>query len=463
MSTYYFPQQRLTRYQKQKNDNAWGKQVINEIERYSTDIYASTVGGKSEFVRKQVNYDLFNGKLDVADFEYVCNPYGMGKGGGEMPAELRHYDIISPKLRVLFGEEIKRPFNFRVVTVNSEAISEKEQEKERLLKEYITSQIQTRIQKEIVTRTSQVDPQEAQDPEVMKQIEEQATQVMTPPDIEEYMKRDYQGAKEIQAQQTLNYLTKQQTLQEKFNKGWKHALISGEEVYWSGTVNGEPVVRTVNPLYFDFDKDPDVEYIQDGEWGRYIMRMTPGSVVDNFGEYLTDKQISDLYTDEAGIGNGNPLGSETFNYTDETDFLWGNGITYDASNNARYIRVVHCEWRSLRKIGFLKYMDDNLEEQEMLVDETYKINKDTGDIGIRWEWIPEIWEGTRIADNIYVNIRAKPNQFKDMDNLYTCKLGYSGIAYNNLNSRPVSMVDRMKPYQYLYNAFMWKTQDRLSI
>ena len=80
MATYYFPQQRLTRSQKQKNDNAWGKQVINEIERYSTDVYSYTINGKSEFVRKQVNYDLFNGKLDVADFEYVCNPYGINSG-----------------------------------------------------------------------------------------------------------------------------------------------------------------------------------------------------------------------------------------------------------------------------------------------------------------------------------------------------------------------------------------------
>jgi len=461
MSTYYFPQQRLSKAQKTKNDNAWSKQVINEIERYSTEIYASYIDGKSEYERKQVNYDLFNGKLDIADFQYVCNPYGMSNAG-EMPAELRHYDIISPKLRVLFGEEIKRPFNFRVLTTNPEAISSKEMEKERLLKEYISSQIQQRIQQEIVEKTSQMEPQEAQDPEVMKQIEQQASEVMTPPDIEEYMKRTYLDSKEIQAQQILTYLEKQQRLQEKFNKGWKHALISGEEIYWTGTVNGEPVVKTVNPLYFDFDKDPDIEYIQDGEWARYIMRMTPGSVVDRFGEYLTDKQISDLYTDEAGIGSSGALGSESFNYTDETDFLWGNGITYDASNNSRYIRVIHCEWKSLRKIGFLKYMDDNLEEQEMIIDESYKINKETGDISIRWEWIPEIWEGTKIGNDVYVNMRAKPNQFKDMDNLYSCRLGYSGIAYNNLNSRPVSMVDRMKPYQYLYDIIMYRLERDLA-
>ena len=461
MATYYFPQQRLTRAQKVKNHNAWGKQVLNEIERYSTDVYSFNIDGKSEFERKQVNYDLFNGKLDVADFQYVCNPYGLG-AAGEMPAELRHYDIISPKLRVLFGEEIKRPFNFRVVTTNPEAITMKEQEKERLLKQYVNSQIKQRIDQDIANKVSQMAPEEVQDPEVMQQIQKQAEEVMTPPDIEEYMKRSYLDNKEILAQQVLNYLEKQQKLREKFNKGWKHALISGEEIYWTGTVNGEPTVKTVNPLYFDFDKDPDIEYIQDGEWARYIMRMTPGSVVDMFGEYLTDQQIADLYTDEAGMGASQPLGSESFNYTDETDFLWGNGITYDASNNARYIRVLHCEWKSLRKLGFLRYMDENMMPQEMIVDETYKVNKDAGDISIRWEWLPEVWEGTKIADDIYVNIRPKPNQFKDMDNLYSCKLGYVGIAYNNLNSRPVSLIDRMKPYQYLYDIIMYRLEKDLA-
>jgi hypothetical protein len=190
--------------------------------------------------------------------------------------------------------------------------------------------------------------------------------------------------------------------------------------------------------------------------------MTPGSVVDMFGEYLTDQQIANLYTDEAGMGASQPLGSESFNYTDETDFLWGQGITYDASNNARYIRVLHCEWKSLRKLGFLKYMDEDMMPQEMIVDETYKVNKDAGDISIRWEWLPEVWEGTKIADNVYVNIRPKPNQFKDIDNLYSCKLGYVGIAYNNLNSRPISLIDRMKPYQYLYDIIMYRLEKDLA-
>jgi hypothetical protein len=461
MGEYSFPQQRLTTRDKLKNKKAWGKNMIDEIDRYDSLGY----DGRENIDRKRANYDLFNGVLTASDFEYVCKPYG--EGVGEMPAEMRHYDIMSPKLRVLFGEEIKRPFNFKAIATNPEAITEKEREKTRLVQEYLQQQIQARIQQKLMEQglLEQGGPEEAQDPEAMQQKQQQIQQVqqaMTPPEIEEYMKRDFQAAKEIMGNQMLTYLKHKLSIREKFNKGWKHALIAGEEVYWAGIVNDEPEIRVVNPLYFEYDKDPDLDYIQDGQWAKYIMRMTPGSVADSFGEYLSEKEIKDLYTDSSLGGSSHPLGSDEFGYDyddnlfDSTFSMEGDGEhTPDGSS---YIRVVHCEWRSLRKLGFLKTLNENMEEEEIIVDETYTLNKKAGDIELKWEWIPEIWEGTKIGKDLYVNIQAKPNQFKDLDNLYTCKLGYVGLAYNNLNSASVSMIDRMKPYQYLYNIIMYRLE-----
>ena len=446
---YFFPQQKLSAYAKKKNGFAWAKSVIEELDSHNTGGF-DNIGDRK---RKQVNYDLFNGRLDIKDFEYVCKPYGSAIG--ELPAEMRHYDIMSPKLRVLFGEEIKRPFNFKVVTVNSEAIAEKEQEKSNLLHAFMQAELQRKIQEKMQERA----PQEgdAPDPEQQQQLQQQIVQEMTPPQIEEFMKRDYLDAKEIQASQILQYLMKKLDIRHKFNKGWKHGLIAGEEVYWVGIVNDDPAFRTVNPMYFDYDKDPDLDYIQDGQWAKYTMRMTPGSVVDVFGEYLTDTQISELYEGSTIAGSQNPLGSTTFNYDDQ---IFSDTFSYDAdgSDSSRYIRVVHCEWKSLKKIGFLKYLDEEGEPQELIVDESYKFDEAKGDISIKWEWIPEVWEGTKIGSDVYVNMRPKPNQHKDMDNLHECKLGYYGITYNNLNSESVSMIDRMKPYQYLYNIMMYRLE-----
>ena len=450
---YIFPQQKLSYSKKKSSDFKWAKDVLDQIERYANEGY----DGRPENLRKKVNYDLFNGKLDRDDFEYVCKPYGMDVG--EMPAELRHYDIISPKLRVLFGEEVKRPFNFRVVTTNSEAISEKEREKARLLKDYVYQTIMQRVQQEAQTELAASAPQESQDPQQMQQQMQQAIQAKTPKEIEEYMRREYQDIKEIQGQKILNYIEKKLHLRQKFNKGWKHALIAGEEVYWTGVVNGEPEMRVVNPLYFDYDKDPDLDNIEDGQWAKYTMRMTPGSVVDVFGEYLSEKEIKDLYSDSNAVGRSNALGSKDgFNY-DHSDQHFSDLMTFDFDEDgSQYIRVTHCEWRSLRKIGFLTYQDIEGQTQEVVVDETYKKDEAKGDIDLKWMWIPEIWEGTKIGSDVYVNMRPKPNQHKDIDNLHEAKLGYFGYTYNNINAASVSMVDRMKPYQYLYNIIMYRLE-----
>lgn len=164
--------------------------------------------------------------------------------------------------------------------------------------------------------------------------------------------------------QILGYLRREQKLREKFVKGWKHGLITSEEIYYVGIINGEPVCNTVNPLYFTHDKDPDIDYIEDGQWAKYAMRMTPGSVVDTFGEYLTQAQIKDLYSDSAASGTSHPLGSKEFSYDADQLFSesfhtdWDPASTRDSSTNG-YINVIHCEWRSLKKIGFLTFVDDD--------------------------------------------------------------------------------------------------------
>ena len=75
-----------------------------------------------------------------------------------------------------------------------------------------------------------------------------------------------------------------------------------------------------------------------------------------------------------------------------------------------------------------------------------------------WFWKNDAWEGVRIGADIYVGIRSKPNQRVRMDNPYYTKLGYTGFIYEATNSKSVSLVDRLKSYQYLYDIISWKLQ-----
>lgn len=47
-------------------------------------------------------------------------------------------------------------------------------------------------------------------------------------------------------------------------------------------------------------------------------------------------------------------------------------------------------------------------------------------------------------------VGPKKHQFRSIDDPFTVKLGYHGLAYSAMNANPISLMDRMKPFQYLY-------------
>ena len=201
---YNIPRQKIPKSKKTKK---WGESVVDSLEGY---IISNTYYNRTSAQRKQINYDLFNGKLEPADFEYVTNPYGFKEG--EFPAELQHYDIISPKINLLIGEEIKRPLNFRAVTINPDAVSEIENQKKEILQKELLKVFQTQVM-------GQPGPGGPAKP---------------PEELDKYLKYEWQDTREKTASDVLRYLEENERLLFKFNEGFKDALISGEEIYWVG-------------------------------------------------------------------------------------------------------------------------------------------------------------------------------------------------------------------------------------
>ena len=122
------------------------------------------------------------------------------------------------------------------------------------------------------------------------------------------------------------------------------------------------------------------------------------------------------------------------------------------------IRVLRVYWKSRRKIKRVKSYDPETgEEIFSFRDETYIIDKDRGEEEHTF-WINEAWEGTKIGTDIYVNMRPKVVQYNRLSNPSRCHFGIVGTIYNLNETRPFSMVDMMKPYNYLYDVM----HDRLN-
>ena len=458
------PRQKLSRSAKGKK---WGQTCIDELERitYSEMEY----NGRSSRFRKQINYDLYNGKLDQADFQYVLNPFGVNEA--EFPAQMQHYDIISPKLQLLIGEEIKRPFNFKVVSHDPDAISKLETMKKDMMMEFLYSVVvppgEQEMQQQEQQQLAETDPEKAA-----------LAKPKTPAEIEKYISYSYQDIRETIAQRILEFLVREDNLELKFNRGFKDALIAGEEIYWVGDISGNPTVRVCNPLDIRVILDPDSPYIEESQAVIEERWLTMSTVLDEYYQYLTPKDLDRL---ESGTNRGNNDGGLNYPYSefnivnyDRVLDTVGNGTfpSNDPEAIRSYrrdgmIRVIQVEWKSMRKIGMVTYTDEAGTVQQDIVDEIFEIPEyatKKGDthyfdgVELKWYWVSEYWEGTKIAEDIYCNIQPKKNQRRDMNNPSDVKSGYVGYIYNERNSESISLIDRMKPFQYLYNIIYYRTE-----
>ena len=443
--------ERLSAKQKIKNDYQWYKDYANRLDSQHYQI-GYGYGDISEFKRMKVNYDLFNDKIDLADFSYVCQPFGASVG--ELPARMVNRDIVSAKIKAMLGMEAKRPFSWKVLAANPEATTRKEQQQFSMIKDFVVNSIVAPIKQQIEMQAAQetqgrkLTPEEQQ--KIQAQVEEQL-KTRTPEEVKKYMQREHQDPAEVLANQLLEYFFQKLGMKEKFEQMFKHGLLSALGVMYVSVLNGQPVAWNVNSMRFACQKSPDTYFIEDAENATCEYRMTPAEVVKYFGDELTDAQIDKIYS------RNNTTGSRRIEHWLSTDSsLLANDI-YDV-NDTISIRVLHCTWKSLRKIGFLQYIDEDGEQQEKMVDETYKLDPNIGDLSIEWEWIPETYETWKIEDDIFLNMRPIPGQFKDINNAWNCKLPYYGVVYDNLNSRRVALMDRIKAYQYFYNIIMYRLE-----
>lgn len=430
-----------TEKQKYANGQQWFKDFIDFIASMSTLTSTDFSYTEDEYHRMKINYDLYNGKIDKEDFLDYCKAVGYVY---EFSNNFVNEDIISDKIKVLEGLELSRPFYFKVLAVNPEATTRKEQEYFNKYKEFvigtIMQEIQSKIQQQEMAKLNgkKPSPEEVQK---MEQDIQQKTTAATPDEVKQYMEREYQDPAEILASQLLQYMMYSLNIKSVFNRGWKNVTISGREIYRIFIENNEPKLEVINPLNVDFDKNTKTKMIQDGEWCIVEYKYSLIDIAREFPE-LTDTELSKL--------------SDEYINSSNDDFAFVEGYT----NN--YINTRHYTWKSLRKIGFLKYIDVTTGELlEKIVPEDYKLQKNFGDIEITFENIIEVYEGWKIGSDTYAKM-GRVKYIRDLEDINNVKLPYFGMIYDNDNSISVSLIDRMKTYQYLYDIIVNKIRGLMS-
>lgn len=446
MNNVYFPPQQLSL---SKKNNSWRKQCVDFAD--SKLQFNHAVVRKSVLSQK-INYDLMAGKLHMDDLELICNPEGIK--ANFIPDKIQHYSIINSKLNVLKGEELSRVFDYRVVVTNPNAVSEIEENK----KQALFQSLQQLIQDKSLS-------------------EEQFNQELEK--LNDYYTYEWQDFKEVMGNCVLNHYSKEYNLPLLFNMGFSDAMVVGEEIYQCDIVGGEPVIEKINPLKIRIFKSGYSNKIEDADMIILEDYWNPGRIYDTFGDVLKPKDFKRL---EEYIQNFNQGAVDSMDNLDErqglvnvnmitdtiadstlffdpfgqySDTVGSSLLPYDLNGNIRVIRVY---WKSRRKIKKIKYYDPETGEEDFtFMPETYIPNEVNGEEEKSF-WINEAWEGTKIGEDIYVNIRQRVIQYNRLDNPSRCHFGIIGSIYNMNDDKPFSMVDMMKPFSYLYDII----HDRLN-
>jgi len=439
INSLIMPRQRLPYKMKTKE---WRISCVDYSDRHS---FYNNERVRKSLQNKIINLNLYNGIVDVRDLTNVVNPHHID--ASFVPDNIPHHPILVPKIDLLVGEEVKRRFDWSVIVTNPDAISKKEEDKKAFLQQKIVDFLQANYT----------------DEELKVKMDE----------LGKHMKYTWQDIREKTANQILRHYYQEQKFNRTFNDGFKDALIFAEEIYQCDIIHDEPVLTKLNPLKVHSVRSGNSDRIEDSSIIIIQDHWSPHRIIDVYHDELKPEDIDYImeytttsskgsYTDD---GNNHVLLRDAlntgvegmydtiFNLAELNGHFFGSNFTDDTGN----IRVLKVFWKSIKMIKKVKYYDEYGNEQYKVASEEYIPDESLGE-EVEKMWVNEWWEGVKIGKDIYLNLKPRKVQYNRLNNPSICYPGIVGQIYNTNQSKAVSLVDRCKNYQYMYDV-IW---DRLN-
>ena len=477
---FQLPYQRISMAAKYANDKQWFKDNIDALVPYGRS------GGfeMDDWETALRNYRLYNNIITKQDIEAEC---GELKGNfaidvAQIDNAIVPYNITYRKIDKLLGEETRRGFNASVYLLNEYDLQEREEE------------IQNQIRESVADRIGWVNM------ENQKHVQEM------PPDKREELKQQMIASESPEDIDQVGYLSKKQQLghalkdlafqREKIAKkrrlGFKHALLSDREIIYVGESNGNAFIETMNPLRCGFIKPPEEDMIHKGLAAWYRVPRYISEVLDTHGKYLSKsdfKKLSDRIShnkwaerygqDHRGTDSKNYLTQAMSGMGGDEDVIGQHG---EIDTSVDYVWFTYCQWKGSREVGFHTFTNAYGDLESEVVDNNFKIPKEATKVDyididglkqsryewinefqetetIEYEWINRTYEGFRIDGDIYGCMRELPNQHTSAENQYESHLTFYGTTYNETNAHSISMMGRMRPFQYMYLTIVDKIKE----
>lgn len=415
----YLLNQRLSSTKKNKE---WREQMV--------DHYIQTsFTWSSEWERMQENYALKNNQLDRAEIAQICKGLGSEESADVF---INSYNKTHNIIDAHKGEEWNRPFSFGIVNNSKNAIDKIDRDKRREIDKLSGDifKLEFERQGELYKIEEQrikgsMDEQQAQQAvEALQNRFNKLYGVLSDPKTIFDKYKNVTTAEEVAINRIMTMMSDRLNLKFVKNQTFEDAIIAGREAVeiYSLHDGDLPRIRQLNPLNFFFQKSPDVMWIQDGDYAGYRELMSIEKVVEDFGEFLDDKDYERLTGTSGSRGgitglntpfylpkgksapsldrevrnsrsmpNGdNTMSTEEFIInsalhggaengfigSEQSSRLGLNAVDSRRGRTQDYITVHTVYWKSQRKLGRYSFTDDYGDLDETYVDESFTIPTD---------------------------------------------------------------------------------------
>ena len=443
-----FPQQRVPYSEKQKAE--W---YANSID-YIIDMGLSC-NDRNDTERK---LDILHGNIPNEFYKKTLNPYNSNNEKyTRFPATMRNLDIMSDIIRRYVSEYFKGIHEFIVSASNPEIVIKKSAK----LREEIGVMASQAFKQEFERRLQQMQAEAAKQGVPPEQINPQEAM----PNPEEFMQNfneKYIDDESKQGQDVLNFV-RSITSDAMIYLSAFFDYVSLGECYTYSDIRGEKIVKEHIPVIDAFPIPNGEFFVEDHDMfaRRHLMSYT--QILDMFDDVLTkeDRAYLEKYYDySSASGPTQLMYSKFFEYypdvcekftKKERELFKNEGVRVEAVNNNLY-EVWHVVWRGYARQGILTYVNEVGLVTTKVVDESYKLDTQAGDISIEWAYKPQVYEGYRIGGRysaIYP-IKARPIAF-ERDG----KLPYNGIMEVIPYMGKFSIIKTITPYQIMRNIFAY--------
>lgn len=405
--------------------------------------------GNREVSELEVKYGIIQGKIPDSFYKKILNPYNATQEKYKrFPATMRNYDLMKGIIRRYVSEYIKNPHDFIVGANNPEVVLARNAK--------LRQELQTIVQKKIAARIQQSYQEWINGGNDPQQFNPQ-----TAIDIEAFVQEfneNYIDDISAQGQAILNVIKDitEDTLL--YARAYFDFVSFGECYTYTDVIGNKLIKRVVSPRDA-FPINTDNIFREDDDMFCERRKMTYQQIIDEFDEYLDDKQreFLDTYYAKRSANTPTELAFSVYEsyfpdickkYSKEDRELFKNNPNMMRDTNSDLYDVWHVVWRGEVRRSLVTYVNEVGLMDTRIENDEYELNTLIGDISIEYIYEPQVYECTRIGtrnDAIYpYGARAIAFNRKG-------KLPYNGINELLPGFGKFSIVDIVTPYQVFYN------------